>query len=337
MSSLVKHKRLGLATGLLFTLGAFSQSSYAMSCKQNGNIRQDILLNKPIKVSTANTKPGTLLWRSQNYTSTLQCMAGLVTGYGEDAFLYWDPQARMGQIHNSIEVGMNYHGVDIKPINGRKQNTGDGTGAWGSSGTVTLYYYFYIKATGNPPPESGKIEDNNVYSVFQVDGMYGLNNIPNRNFNSYISGLNKIQFVSCNPKITVVGNKGSSVNFGAIAQQNALVGKVEKQVPFSIAVNLSDPESGQDCQGQALQASFSSTYPVQDNSVLLPTRNSGFGVFISQDTTPGTPITMNSPVDLGLFNGTRVDKNFIASLLWLSTDPKVGPFTTSANINVIFK
>ncbi|NIH15955.1 MAG: transposase [Serratia symbiotica] len=60
-------------------------------------------------------------------------------------------------------------------------------------------------------------------------------------------------------------------------------------------------------------------------------------IFISQDTTPTIPITMNSAVDLGLFNGNRVEKNFFARLLWLSTDPKVGPFTTSANIDVTFK
>ncbi|NIG88261.1 MAG: IS66 family transposase [Serratia symbiotica] len=60
-------------------------------------------------------------------------------------------------------------------------------------------------------------------------------------------------------------------------------------------------------------------------------------IFISQDTTLGIPITMNSTVDLGLFNGNRVEKNFFASLLWLSTDPKVDPFTPSANIDETFK
>lgn len=49
MSSLLKHKNLGLAAGLLVTLGTFSQSSYALSCKQNGSIRQDIVLDKAIK------------------------------------------------------------------------------------------------------------------------------------------------------------------------------------------------------------------------------------------------------------------------------------------------
>ncbi|MCP1065962.1 hypothetical protein M5G07_13025 [Serratia symbiotica] len=60
-------------------------------------------------------------------------------------------------------------------------------------------------------------------------------------------------------------------------------------------------------------------------------------IFISQDTTLGIPITMNSAVDLGLFNGNRAEKNFFANLLLLSTDLKVGHFTPSANIDVTFK
>lgn len=46
---------------------------------------------------------------------------------------------------------------------------------------------------------------------------------------------------------------------------------------------------------------------------------------------------MNRPVDLGLVNSTIVEKNFMASLKWLSTNPKVGPFSASANIDVTFK
>ncbi|NIG62075.1 MAG: hypothetical protein G5663_00105 [Serratia symbiotica] len=46
---------------------------------------------------------------------------------------------------------------------------------------------------------------------------------------------------------------------------------------------------------------------------------------------------MNSAVDLGLFNGNRVEKNFFASLLGLNTDLKVGHFTTSANMDVTFR
>lgn len=346
MSSLLKHKNLGLAAGLLVSLGAFSQSSYALSCKQNGSIRQDIVLDKAIKVSTANTAPGALLWRSQNFTSVFQCSDTDGMPQGENAYLYWDPQARMSQIHNSIEVGVTYQGIDVKPTKGARQDVGPGTECRRSGSrclsparplTVTVSYAVYIKATGKAPPAGGKINDNNSYSVFQVDGVGGLNSRPNSNFNAYISGLGNIQFISCNPKITVVANNGSTVNFGTIPRQNAVVGKIEKQVPFSVAANMSDPTTGQDCQGETLQASYSSTYPLQDNSVILPTSDSGFGILISQAATPNTPIMMNSPVDLGLVNGTIVEKNFMASLKWLSTNPKVGPFSASANIDVTFK
>lgn len=247
MSSLLKHKNLGLAAGLLVTLGAFSQSSYALSCKQNGSIRQDIVLDKAIKVSTANTAPGALLWRSQTFTSTFQCTDDWNNPKGENAYLYWDPQSRMSQIHNSIEVGVTYQGIDVKPTKGARQDVGPGTECRRSGSrclsparslTVTVSYAIYIKATGKAPPAGGKINDNNSYSVFQVDGVGGLNGTPNSNFNAYISGLGNIQFISCNPKITVVANNGSTVNFGTIPRQNAVVGKIEKQVPFSVRNNF---------------------------------------------------------------------------------------------------
>jgi hypothetical protein len=345
-SLLLKHKKLGLAAGLLVTLGTFSQSSFALSCKQNGSIRQDIVLDKAIKVSTANTAPGALLWRSQTFTSTFQCTDTDNMPNGENAFLYWDPQARMSLIHNSIEVGVTYKGVDVKPVKNVRQDVGPGTECNRSGGrcrppakslSVTVSYAIYIKATGKAPPAGGKINDSNSYSVFQVDGVGGLNSRPNSNFNAYISGLGNIQFISCNPKITVVANNGSTVNFGTIPRQNAVAGKIEKQVPFSVSANMSDPTTGQDCKGETLQASFSTTYPLQDNSVIMPTSNSGFGILISQAATPNTPIMMNSPVDLGLVNGTIVEKNFLASLKWLNTNPQVGPFTASANIDVTFK
>jgi hypothetical protein len=88
-SLLLKHKNLGLAAGLLVTLGTFSQSSFALSCKQNGSVSQIITLDKPIKVSTANTAAGALLWRSQTFTSTFQCVDDRDYPKGENAYLYW--------------------------------------------------------------------------------------------------------------------------------------------------------------------------------------------------------------------------------------------------------
>ena len=69
------------------------------------------MLDKAIKVSTANTAPGALLWRSQTFTSTFQCTDDWNNPKGENAYLYWDPQSQMSKIHNSIEVGVTYEGL----------------------------------------------------------------------------------------------------------------------------------------------------------------------------------------------------------------------------------
>ncbi len=113
------------------------------------------------------------------------------------------------------------------------------------------------------------------------------------------------------------------------------MGKIEKQVPFSIRADLTG--QGQDCEKQTLMANFSTTYPTQDNQVILPEQNSGFGILLSRADSPNTWLSMNTPTELGYVNGSVVESNFLASLKWLSATPKVGKFNASANIDVTFK
>jgi hypothetical protein len=333
-----------LLLGLLTTL--FSTSSYALTCKRasDDSVNQDISLTHQINVSTANLTPGTILWRSETYTSTFKCTDTNNYPKGEDAYLWWDPVSQMSSIHNSLEVGVTYLGSDIKPTKGANVDVGPGTVCNKSgnrckppalSQTLTVSYAVYIKATGNPPPSGGVITDNGKYAIFQVDGVGGLNSTPNSNFRANISGLGNIKFISCNPQITVSANNGSTVDFGRIPARNAVVGKIEKQVPFSITANLTG--AGQDCQGQTLMASFSTTYPNQDNQVILPTGDSGFGIVLSRADAPTTWLNFNTPTELGYVNGSVVENNFLASLKWLSVKPTIGTFNASANVDVTFK
>ncbi len=92
MFFLLKHKNPGLIAGLMVMMSIFSQTSFALSCKKNGSVRQDIVLAEVIKVSTANTAPGALLWRSPTFTSTFQCIDDRNKPEGENAYLYWDPK-----------------------------------------------------------------------------------------------------------------------------------------------------------------------------------------------------------------------------------------------------
>lgn len=332
---------------LVFMGMLFSSSSYALSCKEDpsGSIRQTITLDHQINVSTANLKPGTVLWRSQTFTSTFKCEDTNNYPQGEDAWLYWDPSGQMQTIHNSLEVGVNYKSIDIKPVKGNKTDVGAGTvckpgrhGRCQSPATpqqITVNYAVYIKATGSPPPSNGQINNTGEYAIFQVDGEGGLNSTPNSNFRAYISGLGNIHFIACNPTITVVANNGSTINFGMIPARNAVVGKVEKQIPFTVQASLTG--AGQDCQGKTLMASFSTTYPTQEGNTILPSSDSGFGILLSSADSPTSWIPMNTPTELGYINGSVVENNYMASLKWLSTRPKIGTFNASANIDVTFK
>lgn len=337
-------------TGLLLLIlsaALFSTSSYALTCKRtNGGdpLNQTITLDHQINVSTANLAPKTVLWRSQTFTSTFKCSDTNNFPEGENAYLWWDPSSQMSSIDKSLEVGVTYMGMDNKPAPNANSKIGPGTVCNGRPGrctppalpqTITISYSIYIKATGNPPPSTGIITDNGPYALFQVDGVGGLNNQPNSNFRAYVSGLGNIRFISCSPKITVSANNGETVNFGAIPARNAVVGKIEKQVPFSIRADLTG--QGQDCEKQTLIANFSTTYPTQDNQVILPEQNSGFGILLSRADSPNTWIHMNTPTELGYVNGSVVESNFLASLKWLSATPKVGKFNASANIDVTFK
>ena len=337
-----------IVTLLLLLMSAlFSSNSYALHCLRasDNSAEQLIPLENQINVSTANLTAGTILWRSATFTSTFKCEDKDNHPQGEHAYLWWDPDKKMSAIHKSLEVGVTYLGMDINPTTEKNRDIGPGTvcnpranGSCGSpaiSQTITVTYAIYIKATGNPPPSSGVINDNNKYPVFQVDGEGGLNGTQGSNFRAVVSGLGNIRFISCSPQITVSANNGATVNFGSIPARNAVIDKVEKQVPFSIRADLTG--QGQDCENQTLMANFSTTYPTKDNQIILPENTSGFGILLSRADSPTTWISMNTPTELGYVNGTIVESNFLASLKWLSATPKIGKFNASANIDVTFK
>ncbi len=328
-----------------------SAHALALSCSSDtwGTV-QTIQLDQPINVSTGNLQTGTVLWRSPVFTSQFTCRD--TDGYpqGEDAYFYWDPKKDMQKIDPSLSIGITYQGVDYDPKSSPKLKIGPGTirdtscpngkRCTAKPQTLTVSYSVFIKATGVKPPASGQIDSTGSYSMFQVDGVGGLNtSTPNANFNAYISGLGLIRFIACNPTISVEANQGNIVDFGRIPASNANPGALEKSVPFSVVANLSGEGVGGDCQGQTLQASFSTTYSLDGATTILPSPDAGFGIYLSQPESTARPIEMKTAVDIGLITGdaTRLEKGFMANLKWLSDKPKIGPFTATANVDVTFK
>lgn len=318
--------------GTLITFGIFSERTYALLCNNNGSMRHDIVLDQPIRVNAHNARPGTLLWCSPDYTMNLQCNNDrtLFSAYnGLAAHIYWNPHQQLNQIHPSIEINVKYNGIYIKPLNGSSY-LGRGTGYLDTPLPLSINYSICIKATGKMPPEDGRINDNHEYLVFQINDQY--NPRTNNSFNTYISGLSNIYF-SCLPRITVMGNNASIINFGTVSKQKASVGTIAKQVPFSIIANM----NGQDCLGNILEAKFTPTSPTVNNNIILPGSNSGVGIFLSNEKTPDMPIMLNTPVEFDLSTTSSVEKKLFANLQWLSKDSTAGPFNTSANINVTIK
>ncbi|CAI0749789.1 fimbrial protein [Serratia entomophila] len=347
---------------LLSVLGlaalAMAQQAAAMQCRfgnstgsknPTGSVTQDIDVGRPIVLAASDFVAGNLIWRSQNFTSTFTCWDTDNFPRGEHAYIYWNPQNSFGALDKSLAIGVSINGIDYDAINLKqsgKNPTGPDLGPGTKPGSnkkkadpqaVTASYSVYIKATGVKPP-AGNFTPLGRASLFQIDGVGGLNATKDSNFNAYIKGLDKIRVIQCNPQITVLANNGASVDFGVLSTTSAKTGTVAKQVPFDIKASL----SGGECAGQSLQASFSSTNAdPSDNTQILPTTKPGVAIFLTQQRdTNKKPIPLQTNVDFG---GTLQDKQnevketFIANLKWLTNSPTPGVFNATANVDVTFK
>ncbi|MCP1104479.1 fimbrial protein [Serratia nevei] len=337
---------------------AMAQQAAAMQCrfgnstgssKPTGSVTQDIDVGRPIVLAASDFVAGNLIWRSQNFTSTFTCWDTDSNPKGENAYIYWNPQNSFGALDKSLSIGVSINGIDYDSVNllqSGKTPTGPnlGPGTIRTNGrspaapqAVTATYSVYIKATGVKPP-AGNFAPLARASLFQIDGVGGLNSTKDGNFNAYIKGLDKIRVIQCNPQITVLANNGASVDFGVLTSSSAKIGTIAKQVPFDIKASL----SGGECAGQSLQASFSSTNAdPSDNTQILPTTKPGVAIFLTQQRdTNKTPIPLQTNVDFGGVlqdKQNEVKETFIANLKWLTNTPTTGVFNATANVDVTFK
>jgi len=342
----------------LVLLLALPNAAWALSCKNavTESINQVISLQDEITISKGDAVRGRLLWRSEEFTVNFRCVDAQGAPQGEDAYFYWDPDMTVARIHPSIEVGVTIKNVDHR-INGGNPRlfVGQGTSPPANRQNCRMYwnnarakqcatsrmlfvtFSIYIKATGSPPPPSGHIDNNGVYDLFQVDGEGGLNTTPNSNFRAGISGLGQIHFIACNPNITVIGNSGSTVDFGRIPIADINKGAIQSQIPFQIQVDMTHPGAGNECSNRMLIASISTLNIVTDGSVIVPKLNGGFGIAISQADTPGHFIQFKKSIPLGPVNNTLMNYDFLASLIWTDDTAKLGPFSATATVNVTFR
>ncbi|WP_370553024.1 fimbrial protein [Edwardsiella tarda] len=354
MTITITVRRLLLVALVLLMGLSFSRQASALSCREGsnmgedepeGDIKQTIYIQN-IVLPESEFVPNHLIWRSPTFTSTFTCWDTNNHPQGEDAYIYWNPQGLLGQIDPSLAVGVSINGIDYDNINaqggGKGPNLGPATRPryhhWRPARpqTVRVSYSVYIKTTGVPPP--AKFLPFGISpALFQVDGVGGLNSIPDSNFRAYIHGLDNIQVIHCNPQINVQANGGNSINFGTLSAAKARPGGIAAQKPFTITAKL----LGGQCGGYQLQASFSTLKPdASDRTLILPDTNPGVGIFLSKASDPSQPIPLQTNVDFGRELQDKqheVSENFVANLKWLTDRPKAGKFHATANVDITFK
>ncbi|MBD8092554.1 fimbrial protein [Pseudomonas fluorescens] len=340
--------------GILFVICG-SQTAFSMTCSTALGGSTESLNMGALKISPAQVRAGTEIWRSATITRQFLC-SERPNGLNEDtlkAFFFLDPLGEVARLDPSLQVGVTYLGIHNRVSYGSRINLGTAVNCTpfcepGSTMTAYNRYYalpisvsfqVYVKLSGTAPPGSGKINIADNLTVLRIAGGDDkLGNLPAINFATTLSGLKNVSFMSCQPTITVTGNNGATVGFGSISLRDAVPNKIQKQVPFSVNVNMSDADNSQACPGTMMRASFSTTYTLRDQTTILPSSNSGFGIVLSRAATPNVPIVMNSIMDMGIVSGgTVVQNRFTAGLKWLSATPKIGPFTASANVDITFK
>lgn len=326
---------------------SYSAPALALTCKASQAVSEYVALDSVLKASMGDFGVNKKIWVSAPITATFTCTDTDNYPRGESAYLWLDPKNSLSALHNSLEIGITYLNVDYKLVNGTKVEIGpatvcrsDGKGGClspAASRTFTLTYQIYIKTTGLKPASDGKVLGNLRLSLFQVDGEKGLragSGGTDGNFNLYLSGLDKLTFMACTPKVRLVPE---ILDFGVINRRWAQPGHVEKVKPFSVQVELQPEAGGKSCDGETLQMTVSSYNYVQDGSIIMPEMQSGFGFILSLDSSMTPRISLNSPETFGLVSGDYLQRNYYAAFIWTSTNPTSGDYEATATITITFR
>lgn len=332
---------------IVMFFGLFSTVASALTCKAQGSVSTSVNIGTVLKASIGEFGSNNKIWVSEPITATFTCTDTDSFPQGENAYLWLDPKDVIKNVHQSLEVGITVRNVDYILKKGSKVEIGPGTvcnkNAKGECTkpalpqTFTLTYQVYIKTTGQQAADNGKVMGSASLSLFQVDGVGGLRGSSggtDGNFNLYITGLDNITFLACKPKVTLSPEK---LHFGTMSSRQAVPGRIQKTMPFSVLVDLSEKGSGKTCTGETLMLTISSTNFVKDGSIIMPTKDGGFGFIISENDSLQPRIAMNTPQKLDMISGDLVRHDYFAGFIWTTRSPALGNYSAMATMTVTFK
>jgi type 1 fimbria pilin len=154
--------------------------SHALNCFQN-------VSNGPVVVSNAlppniyvnsTMADGTVLWRSDEITYSVACLG---TDKPSETIYFWMNPKRAAAIQG-VKVGIIYKGT-LATTTASSLSTGYITTGYRANFSLT---YSVVLVKSGTMPTSGSVNLN--YSVFQLDGVGGINANGGTNLNQYVTG-----------------------------------------------------------------------------------------------------------------------------------------------------
>lgn len=314
---------------LMLLSGLFtSQHVLALSCVNSADnstsFNEAITTNIPVPQNVAD---GTIIWRSELRTMLLKCYL-TYPGGAEYVTAYFNP-GRV-TLPTGLSLGVVFNGVDINSSNSSAtKGISIGTQIPACSGSCQDYplrfnvnYYVYVKKIGSGAAGPYPITN---FSVFQLDGAGGMNDVPNSNFVYKLTNVNNIVFVGCYATAAVSPNP---VKFDNIMGRSPVVGRLAKESPFTITVSktCNDPLN--------VSATYTSTLPLINADELNV--NNGLSLKI-KNVTSGNYISYNVPqalVNISTSNTAAVP--FLAQLVWNKNTSVIGTFTPAVTFTLIY-
>ncbi|OWY38508.1 hypothetical protein CEK28_12790 [Xenophilus sp. AP218F] len=245
--SIIRALRAWLCVCLL----CLPATSHALACwngaSSSGSVTSTLSLPGNLYVSAA-APSGTVIWQSPLQTISVYCQQSL----GENVYFWVNPKKTA--LAAGLQIGIIFNGQTYTQSNGAI-NTGIYVPAAGSISTTLQYSIVLLKTSG--APSSGTVAVSQ-YSVFQLDGVGGLNGYPGVNYNQLING--SVTFTpggTCNlsaadvnrvvtlPTIGVsalpaVGSAAGSVSF-TITASNCSTGLHTATFSFSGSADANNP------------------------------------------------------------------------------------------------
>ncbi|OED13135.1 hypothetical protein A9Z05_23205 [Burkholderia sp. A2] len=338
-------------------IALFSREGFALACLNNATSstwngivqwagEASMVSGITTTIAVPSTAPkNTVLWRSPEVSLKVTCWADRGASQ-ENVYIYLSPDdPGYTNLGPDLELGVSFNGVDYYCDNGMESFKGrcrkmlnwvipSCSKGWGCpelyyQASIRVSFIVLKRSVGGAGKEGSMSGVSGPYGAFQLDGAGGMNDQPQHNFRMNVTGLNKLRYVACDSKLSVSPNL---INFGAANPNAAAVGKVIREVPFTISASKT-------CNSvyglNAVMKSINAATP--DDYRIVPNDNKSVAISIFKQANREA-VPFNKEFLLVEPSGDLVSvKSFLATLKWNTNQPTLGEFKAGATFDIFYK